>query len=67
VLLHQPNSPARFIVSYRARISSLCNLPRGDPADHDGSADHVGGTLLTSGAAGHLASFCARPGKERLQ
>jgi hypothetical protein len=31
--------------------------PRGDPADHDGGADHVRRALLTSGVSGHGGAF----------
>jgi hypothetical protein len=34
-----------------ARI--VLHLPRRDPRDHDGSADHVGQSLLAFGALGH--------------
>ena len=36
---------------------SRINLARGDPADHDGRADHVGRALLTSGAFGYIESI----------
>src|SRR5580698_10013143 len=33
-------------------LSAFLNLASGNPAEHDGSADHVGGALLASGPLG---------------
>ena len=45
-------SAAGFFLRFRGSGPFL-NLACGDPADHDGGTDHIGGTLLAFGASGH--------------
>jgi hypothetical protein len=37
----------------RWRSSALVNLASGNPADHDGGTDHVGGALFALRLSGH--------------
>jgi hypothetical protein len=52
---HAPQRHGSRVLALLGR-GRLVYLARGNPADHDGGTDHVGGALLAFGASGHHVS-----------